>query len=140
MAKDRRIELLQKVPLFWGCNTKELKRIAQITDLVEVAVGEQLMKEGDAGREMMVIADGTVSVDKGGARIGQAGAGEVIGELALLDQGPRTATVTADTPVSLYVVSSQNFNSLLMDAPSVAVRILRNMAARLRDVESQTVQ
>ena len=139
MAKDDKIALLKEVPLFWSCSDKELKRIAAIADAVERPSGTVLMKEGTRGQEMMVIADGTVEVSRGGTIVGSAGSGEVVGELALLDPGPRTATVTATSDVSLYVVGAGEFSSLLHDVPAVALQILKNVARRLRGLEDEVV-
>jgi CRP-like cAMP-binding protein len=135
MAKDRKIALLKEVPLFWGCSDKELKSIASITDPVDRPAGSVLMKEGATGAELWVIAKGTVKVTRKGRKIGSGGPGSAIGEMSLIDGGERTATVTAETPISGYVVSRRDFTTLLADAPSVSMKIMRGLAARLREAE-----
>src|SRR2546425_10204417 len=105
MAKDGKIKLLKEVPLFWACNDRELGKIARIADEVKVPSGTELMKEGEPGREMFVIAEGWAKVTRKKRKIASLGPGEVVGELALLDQGPRTATVTAETPMTMYVLA-----------------------------------
>jgi CRP-like cAMP-binding protein len=135
MAKDQKIALLKDVPLFWGCTDKELKAISAIADQVERPEGTILMKEGSPGQELWIIAKGSVKIARGGRKIRSLGPGAAIGELSLLDGGERTATVTAETPIIAYVVGQRSFTSMLHDAPSVGIKIMRGMAARLRAVE-----
>lgn len=135
MAKDRKIELLKDVPLFWGCSDKELKAVARITDEIQKPAGAVLMKEGDAGRELYVIAKGSAKISKGGRKIRMAGPGEAIGELALIDGGVRSATVTAESELVAYVVGQRSFTALLQDAPSVGLKLLRALAKRVREAE-----
>ena len=135
MAKDKKLDLLKEVPLFWGCTDKELKAIGAIADSLDRPAGAVLMKEGDPGQELFIIAHGTARISKNGRKIRSAGPGEAIGELSLLDQGPRSATVTAETPVTVYVVGSRSFATLLHDAPTVGVKLLKSMAKRLRAAE-----
>ncbi|MFN2613388.1 MAG: Crp/Fnr family transcriptional regulator [Actinomycetota bacterium] len=135
MAKDQKIALLKDVPLFWGCSDKELKTIAGIADQVECPEGRVIMKEGSAGQELWVIAKGNVKISRNGRKVRSVGPGAAIGELSLLDGGERSATITTETPVTAYVIGQRNFTSLLHDAPSVAVKIMRGMASRLRTAE-----
>ena len=136
--KIRKVDALKSVPMLWGCSAKELKSIAGILEEVDRPEGTVLMKEGAPGREMFIIASGKARVTRKGRTIASLGPGDVVGEMALLDGGPRTATVTADGPVSLLVVGQREFTSLLHDAPTVAIKMLRTLAERIRSAEPKT--
>lgn len=131
--KDEKVALLKEVPLFWGCSDKELKHIAKVAEQVDLKEGSVLMREGEPGREMYVISEGKAKVTVGGRKKATVGKGEVVGELALLDHGLRTATVTADEPITAFLVDARGFATVLNDAPSVAVKVARGLAARLRE-------
>ncbi len=94
LRKNRKIELIRKVPLFAGCSKKELERISMIADEIDFRSGKTLIKEGAPGREFFVLADGTAEISRKGKRIDTAGPGEFFGEMALLTDQPRNATVT----------------------------------------------
>ena len=134
---DTKVELLGGVSLFRGCNRKELAQIAALTTEIDVPAGDALCKEGQPGREFFVVVDGKATVAIGGKEIDAIGPGNFCGEMALLDGGPRIATVTASTPMQLLVLSSQEFNSLLDDAPAVARSMLKTIGGRLRRAETQ---
>ena len=101
--------------------------------------GKVLTREGEPGSEFFVVIEGqaTVIVGKRG-RIAPLGPGASFGEMSLLDQGPRTATVEAQTDMELLVLDARSFSSLLADVPSVARKVLAAMAARLRIAEKET--
>ena len=134
-GRDARIRLLSGVALFSPCAKHELKRIAALVDEVEAPKGKTLAREGDRGSEFFVVVEGTAIARRRGQKVGTIGPGSFFGELALLDQGPRVATVTADTDMQLLVLTSRAFSSLLNDVPSVGRRIMRGMAERLRAAE-----
>jgi CRP/FNR family cyclic AMP-dependent transcriptional regulator len=134
--KDRKLDLLKKVSLFAPCGDKELRRIAHLVDSVEVDEGKVLTKEGDPGREFFVIADGKAKVTLKGKKLADdLGAGTFFGEMSLLDQGPRSATVTALTPMTLYVLDNRSFSTFLDEAPTVGRKIMKGLAQRLRNAE-----
>ena len=136
MARSKtKSDLLAKVPLFGACSRKELDRIGALADEVSVESGRLLTQAGRVGREFFVIADGTATVEIRGEVVAKLGSGDFFGEMALLDHAPRSATVRADTDMTLYVVDSRSFASLLEDAPTVARKILRGVAQRLRKAE-----
>lgn len=128
-------ELIKNTSLFSACNTKEVSAIASLADEVDVPAGYELAHEGRIGREFFVIADGEAKVSRGGRKVVTLGPGSFFGEMALLDQGPRTATVTAQTPMRLFVLDSRSFSSLIEAAPPVARKMLRALAQRLRTAE-----
>jgi CRP/FNR family transcriptional regulator, cyclic AMP receptor protein len=135
-GRDAKIRLLSGVALFSPCAKHELRRVAALVDQVEVPEGKVLMREGAPGRECFVVVQGSATVKRRGRKIATVGPGSFFGELALLDQGPRVATVTADTDMQLLVLSARDFSSLLDAVPSVSRRILRGVAERLRAAES----
>jgi CRP/FNR family cyclic AMP-dependent transcriptional regulator len=135
-GRDAKIRLLGGVALFSPCAKHELRRIAGLVDEIEAPKGKTLAREGEYGAEFFVVVEGTAIATRRGRKLGTIGPGSFFGELALLDQGPRSATVTADTDMQLLVLTSRAFSSLLDDVPSVSRRILRGMAERLREAET----
>ena len=134
-SRDAKIRLLSGVALFSPCAKHELQRIAALTDEIEAPKGKTLTREGDHGVEFFVVVKGSATATRRGRKVATIGPGSFFGELALLDQGPRAATVKAETDMQLLVLTSRAFSSLLNDVPSVARRILRGMAERLRSAE-----
>lgn len=130
--RDPKLERLSGIPLFTGFRPRDLERVAQLCTEVDVPAGRTLCREGEPGQEFFVLESGTVEVTAGGRTLATLGAGEFFGELALLDAGPRNATVSATTPVRVLVVSRQEFSGLLEEEPLVAVRLLPAIGARLR--------
>lgn len=128
---------LASIPLFSALSRKELQRVAKAADEIKVDAGHELIRQGDVGREMFVIVDGSATVKRNGRKIGTAGPGSAIGELSLLDRGPRTATVTADTPCSLLVIGAREFSGVLDEVPGVAHKVLAALASRIRDLDTQ---
>jgi CRP-like cAMP-binding protein len=137
--RNAKIELLRGVSLFSGCSKYELSRIASLVDEIEVPKGKVLTRQGDPGREFFVIAEGKAKAAVAGRRSSSLGPGDSFGEISLLDQGPRSATVTAETDMHLLVVDSRGFSSLIQDVPYVATKIMRVMGERLRAAERQPV-
>lgn len=134
-SKSRKIELIKQVPLFGLCSDKELGDIAALADEVSVKAGTTLVKEGNPGDECFVVISGTGRATLRDQVLGDLGPGEVIGEMALLDVSPRSATVTATTDMELFCLDPRSFTELLDRHPSVSRRMLASMARRLRDAE-----
>src|SRR5215469_9043467 len=133
---DDRIKALSTVRLFSGCSKKELQSVARLCTPLSVEEGFVLTTEGTSGRECFVIADGKARVTIGGRRVGEVAPGECVGEMALLDGGPRTATVTAESPMNVYVLSVSEFSSLLGVSPAILQKIAISLAQRLRAREA----
>lgn len=131
LHKDAKTDLLKSVPLFAGCSKAELQKIASLADELDLGEGATLIREGERGREFIVIADGTVRVTRKGKEIAVLGAGDFIGEIALVADVPRTATVTSTSPVRLLVVTDRAFRSLLEQMPSIAKKVLQSLGERL---------
>jgi CRP-like cAMP-binding protein len=128
-------EHLAALPLFSACSGRDLQRLAKAADELTVPAGTQLTTQGGVGREAFVILDGTAVVSKDGVAAAELGPGDHFGELALLDGGPRTATVTASTDVTVLVLSKPAFNAVLDQIPTLAHKLLVSTARRLRESE-----
>lgn len=129
---DAYLERLGALPMFGGCTNKELRDIACIVDELQVESGRVLMSQGDAGQEAFVIEEGTAEVVRDGQLLATVGPGSYVGELALIDAGPRSATVTATTPMRVLVIGTREFSTLLDEVPGLARRVLVSTARRLR--------
>lgn len=132
---DQKLELLKATPLLAGLGRRDIEEVGRLADEVDVKAGHVLMREGDPGREFFVIIDGSVRIDRGGATIRTMGSGEFFGDIALVTERPRTATVTAVTDSRLLVLGHREFHSLMDEFPSIRLSVLEAMALRLRDLE-----
>lgn len=125
-------EHLTKIPLFAACTTDELRLVSGKASTLTFPAGAVLAEEGAIGAEFMVLVEGTVEVSAGGKVVNHLGPGDFFGEIALLDGGPRTATVTATSDVVAEVIDEQDFRVLLYDVPSLSRKLLVGVAKRLR--------
>jgi CRP-like cAMP-binding protein len=123
---------LSQVPLFEGCTQKDLQTIARVVKDIDHRRGTVIAREGEPGIGLFVIADGSADVTIGGSKKATLGPGDFFGEIALLDGGPRTATVTATSDVKLLGLTEWVFRGLMQEHPSIAVKTLQAMAGRLR--------
>src|SRR5207245_2822657 len=105
LRRNRKVDLIKHAPLFAGCSKKELEQIAQIADELDFRSGKTLIKEGAPGREFFVLIDGTAEVQRGGRKIDTAGPGDFFGEMALLTDHPRNATVVTTSPVDVLIIT-----------------------------------
>jgi CRP/FNR family transcriptional regulator, cyclic AMP receptor protein len=131
------LDHLARVPMFSACAKKDLELISKQADEVTFEPGEALMTEGATGREFFVIMDGAAEVSRSGRRLGTIGAGDFVGELALLDRAPRNATVTAATKVTALVLGQREFNGVLASVPAMTHKLLVGMARRLHDLDAR---
>jgi CRP-like cAMP-binding protein len=132
---DPKITRLSQVSLFSACSKRDLSRIAALAEEIEVPAGRVLIRQGDPGREAFVIAEGRAKATirgKGSARLGP---GECFGEMALLHSAPRSATVTAETEMRLFVLGARQFSTLIDEVPTIRQRVLFALAERLRAAE-----
>ena len=133
MARDSLVvDRLKQVPLFSACSARELRAIASVVKEVDHPKGTVIAREGDPGVGLFVILEGTAEVTIGGKRMAKLGSGDFFGEIALLDGGPRSATVTATNDLHLLGLTEWVFRGLLQEHPSIAVKTLESMAGRLR--------
>lgn len=121
---------LKDVPFFSSLSKRELTTVAQQMEEIEIPEGKQLVREGDFGHEFFLIVDGTAEVVRGGARIAERGPGEFFGEMALLEEERRTATVTAKSPMRVLVMTRQNFRALDGSAPEIHATVAEAIEAR----------
>lgn len=136
-GRDAFLKYLSGVPLFAGCSKRELQKIGRAGDLVDVDPGKVLVDQGDTGREAFIILDGTAAVKRNRRKVAQLGPGEYFGELALFDHGPRTASVVAETPMRVLVLSARDFASVLDEVPSLTHKLLATLATRIRELDSK---
>jgi CRP-like cAMP-binding protein len=132
MRSKAKTDLLKSVPLFEHCSRRDLARIAGITDEIAIDEGKVLITEGDRGREFFVIISGEVEVRRKGRKVATLQAGSFFGEMALLSNQPRTATVTAVTPLRLLVIEDRAFVDLLDALPELWLKVARSLAERLQ--------
>lgn len=130
--QDPRLSELETISLFRGCPTAELSAIARVTTPAEIAPGRVLCRQGASGHEAFIVVAGEAVATVDGEDVAHLGPGSLVGEMALLDGGPRTATVTAVTPMCLLVAAEPEFRQLLVDAPTVTRRMLVALSGRLR--------
>lgn len=136
MSPDAKLELLHGVPLFARLGKAELIRLGQLADEVDVPAGKVLMRKGESASQMFVIASGRVTVERGGRAVTELGPGDWFGEMALISEGTRNATVTTTEPSQLFVLAHREFHALMDDIPSVRTAVLDELADRLRRVEA----
>ena len=128
---------LAQISLFGGCTRKELQELASITTGVDIHAGQVVCREGQVGREFFVVVEGNAAVTIAGDYVATIGPGQFFGEMALLGDGRRGATVTAVTAMRLLVMSRLEFVLLLADIPSVSRRMLEALSSRLRTADTQ---
>lgn len=136
MSSDPKVDLISAVSLFAGCGRGDLQGLAALMDEVDVPAGQVLMRQGDIGREMFVIASGRVVVEQDGRQINELGPGGVVGEMALISEAPRSATVRVVEPARLFVAGHREFHSLMDSNPTIRARVLEGMAAKIRALDT----
>ena len=139
MASDRKLEHLANVRMFSSLNRKELSLVAKAADVVTVKSGSEVVKEGTPGHEFFLILDGEAVVKRGGRKIATLGPGSYFGELALLDRGPRSATIVAGSDLKLAVLGQREFMGVLDQVPALSHKLLVSMANRLREADTKAV-
>lgn len=132
---DQKLALLGKVPLLAGLDRKDLEHVGRLCEEVDVGAGKVVARQGDYATEFFVIVDGQVRVERDGAHLRDLGAGDFFGELAMLANIPRTATVTTTSPCRFLVLGSREFNSLLHDHPGIQHTVLHAVAQRVASLE-----
>jgi CRP/FNR family cyclic AMP-dependent transcriptional regulator len=136
-SKRAYLDHLRNVPLFSACSNKELETIARATDEITLPAGHVLTDQGQTGREAFIIVDGSATVRRNGKKVASLGKGSVVGELSLLDHGPRTATVTTDAETTVLVLDQRHFLAVLDDVPSLSHKLLATLATRVREFDRQ---
>jgi CRP/FNR family transcriptional regulator, cyclic AMP receptor protein len=136
---DPKLQVLRRVPLFAGLGGREIQEVARLVDEVDLPAGAELTREGRSADQFFVILEGAVRIERGGIHVRTLGDGDFLGEIALVDGGPRTATATTDSPVRLLVIAHREFHSLLDRYPSIQMTVLKALAARVRRTDPSVI-
>jgi len=137
LGRNAKIDLLKRVPLFAACSKTELRELALRADEIDLRDGHVLTREGRPGREFFVLIEGTARVTREGRTLADLEGGDWFGEIALLTNTPRTATVTATSPIRTLVVTDRAFRRVVETMPSIAIKVLASVGERLaRDAKS----
>ena len=131
-------EMLAKVPLFEGLTRKELREVSNLSVRMNLSAGRQLTRQGAAGQEFIIVLDGSVDVLIDGVVVASPAAGQFYGEVSLLDDRPRMATVVAKTDVTVDIIGRREFADLLEQQPQIAERLQQAMAERLAAEQGPT--
>ena len=131
LTKNRKVELIRKVPLFSHLSKKALEDVARIADELDFPEGKALTKEGARGHEFLVILEGAAEVRKDGRRINTLADGDFLGEIALITKRPRTATVTTTAPTRALVITDRDFLELMKRSPEVGQGVVEALGERL---------
>lgn len=131
LGSDAKGKVLANVPLFAGLSKKELAQVAAIADELDFGSGKTLIREGDPGREFFVLLEGSIDVTRNGEMLATRGAGDFFGEIALMCERPRSATVTTTTPSRALVITDRDFKTLVKKSPEIALKVLQAVGERL---------
>jgi CRP-like cAMP-binding protein len=137
MAQDEKLEHLRRVPLFARMGNRELERLGQLSDEVEVGLDSRLTEQGETGHEFFVVLEGRLMVLDGHRPIATLGPGDFFGEIALVESVPRTATVRAEGLARLLVIGHREFHALMDEFPEVRSAVMDALAERVRRAEPQ---
>jgi CRP/FNR family transcriptional regulator, cyclic AMP receptor protein len=131
LRRDAKVELLKRVPLFADCSKSELRALARSTDEIDLREGTVMTREGRPGREFFVLIEGTARVTKDGQEVAELKGGDWFGEIALITNRPRTATVTATSAVDVLVLTDRRFRTAVQTMPTIALKVLSSVGERL---------
>jgi CRP/FNR family cyclic AMP-dependent transcriptional regulator len=134
LRRDAKVELISDVPLFAKCSKGELRRIASFADEIDLRRGKVLIREGGTASEFFVLIEGTVDVTAKGVTVKTLGNGDFFGEMALVSDVPRNATVTATSPLRVLVITRRAFRHLLEGSPQIQGKILHTVSDRLGEL------
>jgi CRP/FNR family transcriptional regulator, cyclic AMP receptor protein len=126
--------------LFSLCSKRELRTVAKLAKVRSIPKGTRLMAEGEDGDTMFVILSGVARVSRGGRKVAALGAGDAVGELALLGRAKRNATVDAESDLQVAEISKRSLNRLVHDVPSFSTKLLEALAARIRELDNRLYQ
>ena len=127
------LESLSTVPLFAGLNARQLKKVARNAIEDRYEAGEVIVQEGGQTETLFVIVEGTAKITRKGRTVARRSSGEFFGEISMIDQRPRTASVVADTPMRCLVLYHDGLRKLVIEDPQMAWSLLKTLAGRVRD-------
>jgi CRP-like cAMP-binding protein len=131
LGRDGKQKLIASVPLFAGLSKKEIGQVAALADELDFKAGKVLIREGQPGREFFVLVEGGIEVTQAGTAIATGKPGDFFGEISLITDTPRTATVTTTEPSVALVITDRDFRTLVKKSPEIAVKILKAVGERL---------
>ena len=134
-SRTKQLDSLRQVPLFSACSKKELATVAKATDEVTMEAGRVVVDQGEMGREAFVLVEGEVVIKRNGRKVATLEPGSIIGELSLLDKGPRTATATCATDCTVLVIDQRRFLAVVEDIPSISRKLMSSLAGRIRELD-----
>jgi CRP/FNR family transcriptional regulator, cyclic AMP receptor protein len=136
ISQDDKIDRLEEVDLLGACSRRQLRAIARISEVIEVPAATVLARAGAPGEEFFLILDGSARVEVSPRKRSRLEPGQYFGEMSLLDGGPRSASVTAETPLRLLVIKRRDFTTLLKAAPELTQSLLTTLSQRVRHAEA----
>jgi len=131
MKPDTKLDTLRRLPLFAGASARELRAVSKVVDEIDVPAGYTLTREGEQGHELVFIVDGSAEVSRDGRRINRVRDGDIVGEIAVLTRGERTATVTTTTPTRAFVITARDFWTVPERVHSLRLKVLEKFAAHV---------
>lgn len=131
LRSDAKVKIISGVPLFSGLSKKELAQVASIADEIDFKAGKTLIREGEPGREFFVLLDGGADITRKGKRLATRKAGDFFGEVALVCDVPRVATVVTSEPTRALVITDRDFRALVKRTPAIALKVLEAVGERL---------
>lgn len=131
MKPDTKLDTLRRLPLFAGISARELRAVSKVADEIDLPAGYTFIREGEQGHELVFIVDGSAEVSRDGARINRVRNGDIVGEIAVLTRGERTATVTTTRPTRAFVMTARDFWALLERVPSLRFKVLERFASHV---------
>ncbi len=134
-SKKTPLQHLAKVPLFSACSARDLGKIAKASERITLKAGTTMITQGTVGKQAFVILSGNATVKRNGKKIASTQVGAMVGELSLLDQGSRTATVVCDTDCDVLVLEQRKLLAVIDEVPAVGHKLLAALAARIRDLD-----
>lgn len=137
-STDGKMDQLRSVPLFEKLGGRQLEAVGRVADTVDLPAGKVLMRQGDMGAEMFVLVAGGAQVERAGREAIDVGPGTILGEMSLVAEAPRVATVTLTEPSTLIVISHRDFHALLDDSPEILRGVFDSLASRIRWLEADT--
>lgn len=138
MAKPKLEDVLALVPLFRGLSRKHLRWLAGYCEVADFMAGHTIVRKGDPGDAFYVVLDGQAVLTDGKRFIGRLLPGDHFGEIAVIDGGPRTATVTSETPMTLLILSRKDFQTAMKDDPELAYQMMVALAQMFRRVTARS--
>lgn len=138
-ARSSAADQLANVPLFSALSKRDLQRVAKASDEVQMAAGRMLVEQGRTGHEFFLILEGEAVVRRNNRKVAELGPGQYFGELAILDRGPRSASVVANTDMRVLVLGQREFVGVVDSIPGMAYKMLTSMAQRLRDADTKAL-